>query len=257
MINIEWISSDRLKPYLDNTWNCEEKALELYALDRRLSAQLFQDISYLEVALRNSLHRYLTEKYGDDWYARVEVGFDNRVRENISESWDSLPKRYTNGSAPRNKKLGGRVVAASMFRTWTNMLDKGDASVFPAPFNKADHDRIWDAKALNLVFPGARQLARQQDPEFDNRGLTREWVYTKVFPVRQIRNRIAHHESFAPSGVPITGTDTRLNPRECHQACIDLAAMLDRDLKTFLESLSTPHVLEELDHFLGALKEGP
>ncbi|MBA4506330.1 Abi family protein [Corynebacterium sanguinis] len=250
----EWISEDRLRPYMEMTWNCRDLACEIYVLDRRLSAYLFQDISYLEVALRNSISHYLTKRYGDDWYSRAEIGFDNRVRENISESWESLPRRFTSENALRNSKLGGRVVAASMFRTWTNMLDKGDTTALPAPFDRANHDRIWTARALNQVFPGARNLARRQDPDFENQGLTRQWVYTKVFPVRQIRNRIAHHESLAPKGVPITGTETRLTPRECHESCLDLGSMLDRDLRLFLEGLPTSNVLDELDSVLESLQ---
>ncbi|MCT1414626.1 MULTISPECIES: Abi family protein [Corynebacterium] len=254
MIKIEWVSEDRLTPYIDRTWGCPDRARELYELDRRLSALLFEAISYIEVALRNSINAYLTETYGDDWYTQVEVGFDNRVRANITESWESLPKRFTSVNADRNRKLGGRVVAASMFRTWTNMLDKGDVSALPAPFDRADHDRIWDAMALNRVFPGARQIARQQDPDFEHHGLTRQWVYTKVFPVRQIRNRIAHHESLTPKGVPITGTNTRLTPRECHHACLELGAMIDRDLRSFLENLAVTNALNELDSFTGSLQ---
>lgn len=55
LVKTEWISEDRLRPYMKMTWNCRDLACEIYVLDRRLSAYLFQDISYLEVALRNSI----------------------------------------------------------------------------------------------------------------------------------------------------------------------------------------------------------
>ena len=134
------------------------------------------------------------------------------------------------------------------------MLDKGDGTSLPAPFERADHDRIWDADALKQVFPGARNLAKQQDPNFESKGLTRQWVYKKVFPVRQIRNRIAHHESLTPKGIPITGSDVRLTPRECHQACLDLGSMIDRDLRTFLEGLPISDVLDEITNILENLQ---
>ncbi|MDO5372268.1 MAG: hypothetical protein Q4F10_02340 [Corynebacterium glutamicum] len=255
MIKDEWISEDRLKPYLNRVWDSKNSALSLYGIDRRLSASLFQDISFIEVALRNSMSRYLSITYGEDWYGQIKIGFDRRVRENIIESWESLPSNFTSDGVSRGEKLGGRLVASSMFRTWTNMLDKGAQSGLAAPFEKADHDEIWDSEALLFVFPGAQILARRQDPEFEHKGLTRGWVYKKVFPVRQIRNRIAHHESLAPSGVPITGTDIRLDPHSCYQACLDLAGMLDRDLRAFIDGLSTPSVLKELDDFLNSLQE--
>ncbi|WP_288812581.1 hypothetical protein [uncultured Corynebacterium sp.] len=150
----------------------------------------------------------------------------------------------------RNQKLGGRMVAASMFRTWTNMLDKGGRSGLPAPFDKSNHDKIWDRKALLAVFPGALTVAKAKDEKYENQGLTREWVYKKALTVRKIRNRIAHHESVAPKGVPITGTEDRIDRHECFEACLDLAGMLDRDLQTFIQKLNTPAVLKKIDDFL-------
>lgn len=247
----DWISSDRLKPYMDCVFNDTDKALRLYELDRQLSAALFLEISYLEVALRNSVNANLTEEYGQDWYANFSVGFDERVRDNITEAWESLPSHYTAKGVARGSRLGGRLVAASMFRTWTNMLDKGGASGLPVPFELADHDMIWTSSALLKVFPGAKTVARAKDPSFEHRGLNREWVYSRVFLIRQIRNRIAHHESLAPKGVLITGTELRLKPRQCHEACQDLAKMLDRDLADYLRGLSTLDVIDEIERLLG------
>lgn len=249
-INDDWVSEDRLEPYMKRVCRDVCAARELYVLDRRLSSSLFMDISFLEVALRNSINRNFTERFGEDWYSRIEIGFDARVRENIQESWSRLPAHFTGKGAVKGSRLGGRLVATSMFRTWTNMLDKGGDSGLKEPFDRADHDRIWGRRDLVKVFPGAQRLARMQDPKFGNRGLTREWVYEKVFPVRQIRNRIAHHESVIPNGIPITGTDVRLGPQGCHEACMDLAAMLDEELAQFLTTLSTPKILTDVEIFL-------
>lgn len=251
----EWISEERFRPYLERMFHAEEAALELYLVDRKLASAFFRDIAFIEVALRNAINRLLAEKFGSDWYARAEVGFDARVRGNISEAWDSLPRRYTAQQVVRGATLGSRIVAASMFRTWTNMLDKGGGTGLAAPFERADHDQIWDSAALLEVFPGARQLARAQDPNFSSQGLTREWVYHKVLPVRKIRNRVAHHEPLVLSGVPITGTNHRLSPRESFNAYMDLAAMLDRDLASFLEGLRTSDELKQAELLLDAVPD--
>lgn len=245
-----WISDQRLKPYLEKANQAEWAAIELYLADRQLASAFFRDIAFIEVALRNAMNRHLVRRFGEDWYARVAVGFDARVRNNISEAWDSLPRKYTTHGATRGPKLGGRLVAASMFRTWTNMLDKGGGTGLPAPFEKADHDEIWDSTALLQVFPGARSLASEQDFNFSSHGLTREWVYHKVLPVRKIRNRVAHHEPLVLSGVPITGTNNRMSPRESFNAYMDLAAMLDRDLAGFLATLHTSKQLEKTERLL-------
>lgn len=249
---VDWVSAERLRPYLAYTFDDQQRAVELYVLGRQLGAAIFHQIAYLEVALRNCMVEYLSKAYGEDWYAKPEVGFDERVRENLSEFWESLPKNFTR-NAERGEKLGGRLVAASMFRTWTNMLDKGAGTGLPAPFDKADHDRIWTSTALRQTFKDANALAKKKDPNFQATGLTRDWVYRKVFPVRQIRNRIGHHESIAPKGVPITGADTRLSARECAEVCMDLAQMIDRDLATFLSSFPVMDLIDKLDCFNSSL----
>lgn len=257
-ISKDWISEDRLRPYLSATYQDEFQALRLYELDRRLSAALFHEIAYIEVALRNAMVEYLSATYGVGWYADARVGFDLRVRENITEAWDSLPSRYTK-NAERNQRLGGRLVAASMFRTWTNMLDKGGETGLEPPFETADHDTIWTPSALEATFRGAKPLGRRlQDPDFRTHGITREWVFKKISPIRYIRNRIAHHESIAPNGIPITGTDRRLTARECHESCLEVAEMIDRDLAAFLRSnASTSENLDELDNLKESLGQEP
>lgn len=253
-----WISEDRLKPYLSATYQNESKALALYELDRRLSSAIFHEIAYIEVALRNAIVEYLQKTYGESWYADTTVGFDLRVRENLIEAWESLPSRYTK-DAERNRKLGGRLVAASMFRTWTNMLDKGGETGLKPPFETADHDKIWTPKALEVTFRGAKPLGKRlQDPEFRTYGITREWIFRKISPIRYIRNRIAHHESIAPNGVPVTGTNRRLTPRECHELCLEVAEIIDRDLAAFLRSnIPVAEILDELDAFKESLDEWP
>lgn len=154
----EWISDERLKPYLERMFHAEEAALELYLVDRKLASAFFRDIAFIEVALRNAINRLLAEKFGSDWYARAEVGFDARVRGNISE-------------APK------------------------------------------------------------------------------------IRNRVAHHEPLVLSGVPITGTNHRLSPRESFNAYMDLAAMLDRDLASFLEGLRTSDELKQAELLLDSFPD--
>lgn len=246
-IKKSWISEDKLRPYMEAALLIEDDALQLYLTDRKLSSALFQDISFIEVTLRNRIHMTLSNDFGPDWFTNPALGFDKRVVENLSEAWTSLPSKYTSNRSPDNTKLGGRLIAASMFRTWTNMLDAGGPTGLPAPFDKTTHDKIWNEQRLLSVFPGAKIIARAKDPSFETYGLTRGWVYQQVLPVRKIRNRIAHHESLI-NGVPITGTSDRLPAQDCFQACKTLAFMLDRDLESFIsDNSSVPPLLNQLN----------
>lgn len=248
---VDWVSEHRLRPYVEAALEDNEKAYELYMIDRSLSASLFCDISYVEVALRNAINRALSETFGVDWYALVSVGFDARVRENLTDAWESLPTKYTGKGVVRDAKLGGRIVAASMLRTWTNILDAGGTTGLEKPFERSAHEKIWEEATLLKAFPGARILARSQDENFEHTGLTRAWVHKKVHPVRIIRNRIAHHESLI-RGIPLTGEGKRLSPRDSFNAILDVAFMLDSDLQSFILSQSrTPLHLNELEEKLG------
>lgn len=244
---VKHISEKRLQPYLQLAHLSQEKALELYRLDRKLASAIFEDIAYLEVALRNNINQVLCEDFGNDWYCR-QIGFDERVVRNIADTWEKLPAQYTSKSADRNSTLGGRIVASSMFRTWTNMLDAGGSSGLPAPFEKSHHGDIWTRDRLIRVFPGANQLAKIQDPEYAARGLHRAWVHEKVLYVHWLRNRAAHHESLV-NGIPKPGDSggKRIIIGDCLQHCTDLAVMLDRELYSFLEQESkAQQILESI-----------
>lgn len=245
------ISEKRLKPYLDLTHQARSKALELYWLDRKFASVILEDISYLEVALRNSINRVLCQDFGDNWYTK-QLGFDERVVKNIADTWDKLPARYKDKKSPRNATLGGRVVAGSMFRTWTNMLDAGGSSGMPAPFEKSDHNLIWTRQRLIATFPGANALAQTDDQKYQTRGLSRAWVHEKVLRVHWLRNRVAHHESLV-NGLPVPGSSQgeRIPRENCVRDCEYLAQMLDRDLYDFLlENSEARTILALFDELL-------
>lgn len=123
-LGILHISEHRFAPYKNRMSGNDELASELYRLDRIFSSALFKDISYIEVALRNALDRALTEDFGPNWWCS-QIGFDQRVREHITDSWSRLPKRFTEKNVPRGERLKGRVIASCVFGTWSDMLDKG------------------------------------------------------------------------------------------------------------------------------------
>ncbi|WP_237232995.1 Abi family protein [Rothia nasisuis] len=242
------VSAQRLKPYLEHSYNNRELAMRLYELDRRLSAELFYEIGILEVALRNSVDRYLTAKYGDSWIANPTLPMDQRTAENFHEAWDSLPANRRQESMENNPKLKGRLLAASMFRTWSNFFDKGGASGHPAPRDRADHDIIWTEEALKTVFPGAAKLAGRSGEK-----LNRDWAYRQVKEVHVLRNRIAHHESLI-NGYPLPGQEeTAITPAKRSaadglKACRTLAKMIDRHLAKFIaENSSADQFLKNIN----------
>ena len=62
------ISLERFARYLNWTGGDHDRALELYALNTRLSEALYTPLQMLEVALRNRVHKVLAEARHDRWF---------------------------------------------------------------------------------------------------------------------------------------------------------------------------------------------
>ncbi|MCF8607614.1 hypothetical protein L5I01_30085 [Gordonia sp. HY442] len=238
------VSDQRLKPYMDATYDDEEKAMILYVWGRKLSASIFHDVSILEVALHNALDRALVGQYGKEWF-RLRL-FDKRAFDQIVTAWESLPAPFRDAK-PGDGKIRGRLLAGCMFGTWSALLDAGGASGLPAPCAKVDHDLVWDRSTLLVAFPGARKLAGSERARLD-----RDWVHRQVKEVHVLRDRIAHHESLV-NGYPIPGTGQQNRPPERRTledgitACTRLAEMLDQDLAGFLAEASDTRALYDAD----------
>lgn len=235
-LQVKHVSEQRLATYLDATYMDQDKALELYAWGRQLSAAFFHDISVLEVSLRNALDHALTTRYGENWFRLSATLFDQRSYRQISEAWDRLPSKF-HTHALTDGKIRGRLLASCMFGTWVSILDAGGTTGLEGPCDRANHDEIWTREALINAFPGANKEAGSAA----RTKLDRAWVHEQVREVHILRNRIAHHESLV-AGYPIPGTndeDTkpiRRTAQEGSDACMRLARMIDKDLENFLNS---------------------
>lgn len=238
------ISAQRLGPYMEVAFNDPNLARALYVWNREISSAFFEDISVLEVALRNAIHRALSDRYGDDWYATGPV-LDSRAVKDLAEAWERIPSNQRS-NLTTNGKIHGRVVANCMFGFWTNLLDAGGPTSLPAPRDRVHYDTLWDTKKLTRVFKGLKAVAKEakENP-------TRAWVHHQVKEVKDIRNRISHHESLV-DGYPLTGQhDTNQRPirrttREGHEACMRVARMLDTNLANWIRTSSRVPLL--LDH---------
>ncbi len=61
-----FISSNKLKPYLDLKQNKEE-AIELFVYNLRLSSELYKLLHIFELSTRNIFDIFLSKRYGYDW----------------------------------------------------------------------------------------------------------------------------------------------------------------------------------------------
>lgn len=215
---IKAISPNRLQTYTTAAASTGCDVLKLYVWDRDLAAAAMADLAILEVAMRNAMNSALERRAGrPDWYA-VDVGLDSRSLKAVAKAW---------GEVPEARRTPGRVVAQLMFGFWRNLLEAG-GSVGEGPRRTAvSYEDLWRAE-LRAAFPGGRAVAAARGVHF-----TRSSTLNVVKEVHALRNRAAHHEPLV-NGLPMPGESRRLTGEQGHQACLDLAALLDRNLASWL-----------------------
>jgi hypothetical protein len=162
----ESLSTERLEVYgqQDNPGPCI--VLARYLLNMALCESLYSPLQFCEIALRNSVHRSLTNLYGrEDWYDAPEFELKEWAVGEIEKAKGKI--RYTGKSL-----TSGRVIAELQFGFWTSLfephyeqrtrfLPKGIKEVFPY-LPKSEHSRKDQKRTLESI--------------------------------RQLRNRVFHHE---------------------------------------------------------------
>jgi hypothetical protein len=136
-----------------------------YVWNIELSEALYPSLQAFEVALRNSVHRALSERF------QTEFWFDQGVllawqAETLQQARDQL----TTYGKPHEP---GRIVAELSFGFWSSM--------FNSPY-----EAMWYANAANLldvVFPNLPRTMR-----------TRKKISRRIERIRRLRNRVFHYE---------------------------------------------------------------
>lgn len=215
------ITPTRMSTYLSSADGDDDLARELYLWDRALATAFLADLALLEVALRNAMNERLTARWGPEWYKDLAVPFDDRSVQALNTAWNRL-------AAP---KTPGKLVAQCMFGFWRGLLDKGDHTGKSPRRVRCDYEVLWRG-VLDGAFPGGRVQAKT-----DGQRWNREYALAVVSRINDLRNRVAHHEPLV-NGFPLSGQRRRLSANEAYEDLLRLAAMLDRDLKALLQSMS-------------------
>ena len=153
------LSAARVARYLEWAEGDRVRALELYALNTRLSEALYTSLQVLEVTLRNRIHAVMTDAINDSWFSAEGVlVLEHQLRQ--------LRKARRNLSEP----TPNRIVAALSLSFWVSLLS-------PA------YEELWQTTL--------HRIARRND----GRGLRRQDLAQPLAEIRNLRNRVAHHEA--------------------------------------------------------------
>jgi hypothetical protein len=164
------LSLERFGRYLAWAGGDRTQALDLYALNIRLSEALYTPLQMLEVALRNRIHAVLSASVQPRWFERPGLLAVPHQNEQVAEALADLTRE-------RKDPTPGRVVAALTFSFWTTMLG-------------APYENLWQTDLHRI---GRRH---------DGKGLRRKDLSSPLTPIRLLRNRIAHHEPILAWNLP-------------------------------------------------------
>lgn len=164
---IDTIGRERLTYYLKETAT-DREALSLYQINGELSKHIHEVIGGFEVALRNRVAKSLSShNKRADWYRKREfmMKLSEDRRANVREVRARL-------RADNREERPGRVVAGLTFHFWVSMHEK------------KYRDLIWTPHLYKLWPPGTNIKI----------------VHKDLTKMRDLRNRIAHHEPIVAEG---------------------------------------------------------
>lgn len=160
---IESLSHERFETYLRAVGHDPQRALELYVWNLQLAGSFYPLLAGVEVCLRNRVVARLESAFGPEW--RTSAEFSGHLGPKGTAILNKAVKKLR---ARTGQITAGRVTAELSFGFWRNML----LPKYEAP--------LWTP--INAHFAHL--------PDHVDRGL----LETRCETVRDLRNRISHHE---------------------------------------------------------------
>ena len=166
----EAFSLERFGRYLTWAGGDRARALELYALNTRLSEALYTPLQMLEAALRNRIHGVMSTRRHPRW-------FEERGLLTAAIQQAQVAGAVADLVHERKEPTPSGVVAALTFSFWTAMLG-------------APYEDFWQTDL--------HRIARRED----GIGLRRKDLARPLTQIRLLRNRVAHHEPILSWDLP-------------------------------------------------------
>jgi abortive infection bacteriophage resistance protein len=155
------LSPERMRGYIRKANGDRAKAFELYLWNASLSSALYEPLQILEVSMRNSMNRQLCAKYGSRWFDSKTVFLQDQA-DRLAQAMKVLDQGLPITASD--------VVANVSFGFWTDIL-----------YFKM-YDTLWN-QCLHKAFPNRAK------------GTNRSTLAPVVKELKDLRNRIAHHDA--------------------------------------------------------------
>jgi hypothetical protein len=187
-----FLGARRLKPYLDAGGGDIQRASDLYQWNMKLGGALHTQISYVEIAVRNSIDEALANwnsiqprpdgsgSFGREWTAQDGAAqplyslIKNHVKLARAHAKKEAESRHH--THPRHNVVPTHddVVAQLMFGNWTALFTDNDVT---------RRTKLWE-DALRVAFPNA-----------DQTDFGRNKIAKQLESLRRLRNKAAHHDN--------------------------------------------------------------
>jgi hypothetical protein len=156
------ISRERLQRYESIAAGDAPQALRLYMWNTALSESLYGPIQGLEVTLRNKIHERLTDPFGPRWYDDGRVGLQHTQQTQVLRAKNSLQHK--------GKPLDPPCLIAELnLGFWVGLFGGGYET------------HLWRPHLRKLFVHAPRPFLRKD-------------VHRVLNNIRELRNRVAHHE---------------------------------------------------------------
>ncbi len=196
-------SKERLNKYFLFFSEDSDKAVSLYKANIQLSQALYPLLSIIEISLRNSINRAMSNYFHtNDWFDKL-LSLDNceELNREIIDAKYKITKRKENINS-------GKITAELTFGFWTKL------------FNAKYELQLW--KPLRLSFPNMPKSLRQ-----------RHRLSAPINRIRNLRNRIYHYE-------PIIWHIETVEKQIAE--CYDLLNWINADLVKFAQEFDSIHI---------------
>lgn len=169
-------SEPRILPYLDKEMNANQ-VLQKYNSNVLISEAMIPTLHYLEICLRNKIDQALKMHYSKTWI--IDSLDQLKIGEKDKQKIEAIKLKIFR----ENKKEATHddVIAQMTFGFWFSF------------FHKRYDPIIWQKKdVFKTVFPNLCRANRK-----------RSFIECKILDIKNIRNRIAHHEPIFNYKIPI------------------------------------------------------
>lgn len=162
------VSAERLESYRQEGSD-DLEMVATYFWNVLLSEALYPSLNIAEIALRNAIHRSLTEHFNDAFWFDTRGLLEETQRRQVSRARENVRVYRKNTT-----HTAGMVVAELSFGFWVGML------------NRPYESKIWRAEKFRLLrtaFPYSTRRTRRLPV-----------LRRRFFSILRLRNRVFHYE---------------------------------------------------------------